>query len=483
MNRFQSHTPILKTARRLLAAVLVLLAIPACARPPAGARAETASMAAERGADGGTLTQETVAALLAAPLAREDAVRVALVNNPGLRATFEEIGIAEADLHQAGILPNPTLFASARSPRYASGTTNYEFELTQNMLDILVLPLRRKVEAARLEQVKLRVANAVVDTAAQTRAAVIALQSRQETLEMLRRAADATAAAAELARRQREAGNLSLLAASQYAAMHGEAVLAVADAETDVVAHREALNRLLGLWGEQTSWQLVGGLDPLPAAEAPLDHLESRAVAQRLDLAAARAEADAVARATTLTRRWRWLGGLSFGFNSEREIDGEYMRGPNFDVELPLFDRKQARLAALNSEATQTDQHLRSLAIDIRSEVREARAALFTARERALYYERAVLPLHDTMVAQMQLFQNGMLKSTYELLQVRREQIDAARQAIEAREVYWQARVALERAIGGSLEASSPQAGPKTSPAVTETAPNPSTPHEHHGGA
>jgi hypothetical protein len=51
--------------------------------------------------------RELVTQLLGAPLSADDAVQVALLNNRGLQATYAELGIAEADLVQAGRMTNP----------------------------------------------------------------------------------------------------------------------------------------------------------------------------------------------------------------------------------------------------------------------------------------------------------------------------------------------------------------------------------------
>ena len=48
-----------------------------------------------------------VAALLAQPVSADSAVEIAILNNRGLRATYAQLGIAEADLVQVGRLPNP----------------------------------------------------------------------------------------------------------------------------------------------------------------------------------------------------------------------------------------------------------------------------------------------------------------------------------------------------------------------------------------
>jgi len=50
---------------------------------------------------------DRVGELLAKPLSADSAVQIALLNNRGLQASFQELGIAEAELVQASRLPNP----------------------------------------------------------------------------------------------------------------------------------------------------------------------------------------------------------------------------------------------------------------------------------------------------------------------------------------------------------------------------------------
>src|SRR6266496_6459990 len=50
--------------------------------------------------------QAAVASLLKRPLTADSAVQVALLNNHNLQATYEELGIAQADLVEAGLLKN-----------------------------------------------------------------------------------------------------------------------------------------------------------------------------------------------------------------------------------------------------------------------------------------------------------------------------------------------------------------------------------------
>src|SRR5690606_24983730 len=52
-------------------------------------------------------TAQRVAELLSQPLSADSAVHIALLNNRGLQASLAELGITEADVVQAGRLPNP----------------------------------------------------------------------------------------------------------------------------------------------------------------------------------------------------------------------------------------------------------------------------------------------------------------------------------------------------------------------------------------
>ena len=50
-------------------------------------------------------TERQTAQLLQQPLSVDDAVQIALLNNGALQASFEDIGVSEADLVQSGRLP------------------------------------------------------------------------------------------------------------------------------------------------------------------------------------------------------------------------------------------------------------------------------------------------------------------------------------------------------------------------------------------
>jgi len=106
--------------------------------------------------------RSTVKTLLASPLSVDNAVQVALLNNPGLQATYAELGIADADLVQAGRMTNPH-FAYLRTSE--GGERKLEWALTFPIIDLLTMPLRTRIEGRRFEQVKLAVAGRMLEAA------------------------------------------------------------------------------------------------------------------------------------------------------------------------------------------------------------------------------------------------------------------------------------------------------------------------------
>lgn len=423
---------------------------------------------------------EAIRSMLQQELTQDEAVQIALLNNRSLQATYEELGIAQADVVQAGLLRNPTFSASFRfMDKSVDGhrSTNTEFSVDQDFLDLLMLPLRKRVATAGFEQVKLRVSNAVLNLAADVRSAYYTLQADEQTLEMRQTVAQATEAAAELANRQLEAGTLKPLDVANQQGFHAQAKLDVAHTDVQIVAGRERLNRLMGLWGYDTAWRLPVRLPELPASEMPLEHLESTAVSQRLDLAAARQEMQVVAYALSLTKKFRYFTVFEFGVDTEHDpTDRLNLTGPHVTIELPIFDQRQAAIARLEAQLRQSQQRLSSLAVDIRSEVREARDRILAARNIVKYYHDTVLPLRKQIVDEAQLYYNGMLIGVYELLLAKQNQINAGGEYIEALRDYWIARADLERVVGGRLifteGETQPSSQPTKQPETQSPAPN-----------
>ena len=86
-----------------------------------------------------------VDSLLAAPLTADAAVQVALLNNRRLQATYEDLGVAQAMVVQAGLLSNPAFGARLGWPLAEAGPPDLGFSVAFGLLDALQIPLRRSV--------------------------------------------------------------------------------------------------------------------------------------------------------------------------------------------------------------------------------------------------------------------------------------------------------------------------------------------------
>jgi len=197
----------------------------------------------QKDAEASNQIREAIRVLLRRTLTADAAVQVALLNNRELQATFEEIGIAQGELVEAGLLKNPIFAGNARFPDRSPSGTNIEMSIAQEFFDLLVIPLRKKVAAAQLAKTKLRVGDTILELAAETKTAFYELQAEQQLLGRLKAINETDATAVELAQRQHEAGNINDLDLANQQATYSQSKLDIAQTTASVRAGREKLNR------------------------------------------------------------------------------------------------------------------------------------------------------------------------------------------------------------------------------------------------
>ncbi len=406
-------------------------------------------------------------------LSLDTAIQIALLNNRSLQATYEELGMSQADVVQAGLLRNPSLFASARFPNSGPFDYNLEFEIIQDFLDILMRPVRKQLATVQFEQTKLRVGHEVLRLVTEVQTAYFTLLGAQQVAAMRQAVAETTQTAAELAQRMYDAGNISDLELTNQRGFFEQARIEWATAEAEILAAREQLNTLLGLWGQETNWKLAEQLPEIPPEEIRLEELESLAVAQRLDLAAAQREIETLGHALSITRKQWGITSVEVAVNSERDTDGTWLIGPNLQLELPIFHQRQSQIARLEAQFRQSTQRRDALAIAIRSEVRALRDRLLTTRRLVEHYRDVLLPLRERIVELTQQQYNFMLSGAFELILAKQIEFDAYQAYLEAIRDYWITRAQLQQAVGGRLPVVTPLGQLTISPSSHTTAQQP----------
>ncbi|HVL75491.1 MAG TPA: TolC family protein, partial [Noviherbaspirillum sp.] len=392
-------------------------------------------------------TRQAVSRLLAEPLSPESAVQVALLNNPGLRTSLSELGVAEADLVQAGQMRNPGFtFGRMRD----GADVEIERSIGFDVIGLLTIPLRRGIEAQRFEQAKAQAAAEAVRIAAQTRRAWFNAVAAAQTVEYMEQVGSAAEASAELARRMAAVGNWSRLDHAREQVFYAEATAQIARARHHARASREQLARMMGLWGDQLDFRLPNRLPDLPQAPRGIEDFERIAMEQRLDLQMARRDAEATARALGLSRRTGFINVLHAELANVSETGGHRARGYEIELALPIFDWGQARNARAEAIYMGAVHRTADVAVRARSEVREAYSAYRTSYDLARHYRDEVVPLRRLISEEMVLRYNGMLVGVFELLADARVQVAAVNSAIEAQRDYWLAQSDLHMALHGT---------------------------------
>jgi len=406
---------------------------------------------------------QRVSELLAKPLTADDAVQVALLNNRGLQANFQELGITEAELVQAGRIPNPG-FSFGRLTR--GSEVEIDRGLHFNLARLLAMPLIGPMEARRFQQTQGMVAMSVLNLAADTRKAYVQALAAEETVRYMQQVKQAAAAGAELARRMELVGNFNTLQRAREQGFAADASLNLARAEQAQRATRERLTRLLGLWGPQAQFVLPQRLSDLPKEVRDLPDVERTALAQRLDVQGARLAAEQTARNLGLTRTTRFINVLEVGFVRNSSNEAPTQRGWEIGFELPLFDWGGARVAKAEAVYMQTLHRAAETAINARSEVREAYTAYRSAYDIARYHLDEIVPLRKQIAEENVLRYNGMLIGVFELLADARAQIASVNAAIEAKRDFWIAQADLDMALIGKPSLAAALGAATASPAA-----------------
>ena len=393
-----------------------------------------------------------VAALLGHPLTAEDAVQIALLNNRMLQGAFEELGISEADLVQAGRLPNPRF-----DLRHASAAGQYDVEetLSFNVLALLSMPYARGIERQRFAQAQslavLRVAQLAQDAREAYYAAVAARESRDYQLKI--RAAAETGAT--LAQRMVAAGNWSRLDQAREQNFYIDAVQGLTHAQLAEEAARERLIAAMGLPGEKTAalnLQLAEALPILPAGIEQLPEVEGVLLQNRLDLQLMRMRMDELQRNLKLTRSTRFVNVLDVGATRVQQgsRDAPYERGYSITLEVPIFDSGSARVKKSAAIYAQAVDRFTQAAIEARSQIRLAYANYRAAFELAVNDRDEVLPLRNAVAQENLLRYNAAQISIFELLSGVREQATGFDGYIKRARDFWIAKSQLDAALLGN---------------------------------
>ena len=111
-------------------------------------------------------TQRAVEELRMDGVTQEEAVRIALMNNRDLQAKFEFLGIARADVVQAGLFSNPSIGALFEFPTKGAFGVGPDLNLLFSLSDLWNVPIRQVIASFDAQRVTLQVIAEILKTAA-----------------------------------------------------------------------------------------------------------------------------------------------------------------------------------------------------------------------------------------------------------------------------------------------------------------------------
>jgi len=388
--------------------------------------------------------------LLASTLSADAAVQIALLNNRGLQAAYNELGIAEAAMVEASLPPNPALAISRLS---TSVELDIERRIAGDILALATLPVRADIAADRFLQAKLRAAEETLRVAAETRRGYYRAVASRQLVAFLNQASSAADTAAKLAGQLAETGAMNKLDQAREQSFQVDVATQLAAVRQLAASGREALIRSLGVWGDDVDFKLPEKLPALPRRPMTLPAVEMDALRRRTDLQVARIEVDTLAKSYGLTNATRFVNLLDAAgvSRTQRESGGARGTGGGVVVEfqVPIFDFGEVRVRQARESYTEAVNRLAEKAVNVRSEARDAYRAYRSTYDIAVRYRDQALPLRQTIADETVLRYGAMQIDVFSLLTEARQRIAVNIAATEAQRDFWLAATNLGAAVAG----------------------------------
>lgn len=397
-------------------------------------------------------------------LSEDEAVAVALWNNAALHADLSLLGLARADLIEAGLLRNPLLSLILPIGPYSQFESALSFPLE------VFWQRRKRVDAAKvevtrvakgLEQNALNLIRDVRLAYADWLLAIARARLASESVDVRRQIV-------QLTNVRLRVGDIGELEATATRLDESLAVEQMVRFNREVVINRDRVRSLLGISGQaETAQDRYFDLQP-ETRQSPTDPAVDQfvlavqtdpqdALAQMLRTAF---ESRPDLRAAALTietaaKRAKWersrIGTLA-GLLSIKQGEGvPFSVRPGLAFELPIFNRNQGGISRADAEVQRAAWHYLSVRQQIAGEVEESFNRYQQARETLSVWQKQSLPLaEESARLATTAFTRGNESYLFVLDGVRRV-LEVRQREIDIESDLRRAAIQLDRSIGQQI--------------------------------
>ena len=396
-------------------------------------------------------TQQAVRELLKDGLLRDEAIRVALLNNQNLQATLESLGIARADVVQAGLYSNPELGALFRFPTSGATGTNVELDLLFRISDLWNVPLRRnlaEVDAARVTKL---VIQDVLKTAARARDAfddVLLQEAMHAFMTYNVRLFQTTVEELHVRFHAGLVNDLDIYLAKNILY---DGHVELARIHSHLLTARARLAETLGLDPLSLSaLEVNGNLEDMPIRKISPTQSWKFAKAQRIDLQLAQLQITQTQKLLSLQKA-RIFGDVGLGGNYARELDGIRSTGPLLVLQIPIFDQNQAGIARAEFQLRQAQKNYDATQLSAKQEIQRLVGELTFHETHVNLFRDKMLVGQQQALSYVERFYATMQLNSIFLIEARRQILNTRRGYFQALRAYRQTESMLQLALGGEL--------------------------------
>ena len=383
-------------------------------------------------------------------ISEDDAIKLALWNNAVFQETLTDLGVANADLLRAEILPNPNL-----SLFFPLGPKQLEFTIRYPLETLWLRPQRIDIAELELERVAQNLVQNGLDVIRDVKLAIAELQLAQMRAKIAAQSADVLARSAALADARYRAGEVSELDVATAANDALRAKLEASLLVYEITVVHESLRRLTGLAFSDVNFILPESYQP-PELSRTVAQLLDDALAGRPDLRAAEIAIEVAGENAGLAESEIYTLTGMFDSNSKGS-ENMFEAGPGAEFPIPIFDRNQAGIARSKAQLQKAGHRYAALRDQVAMEVRQAFARYQQAEQNIKAWRNQMkVPLEMTVDQANKAYAAGetsmlpVLDATWNLF-------DAKRREAESVAALRRAVAELERSLGGRLDLVSTQ--------------------------